>query len=123
MGWPWSKPKPDFRKLRTPVQRHLRINLAEAHCVSHEIKPVQRLNIQRVLDDWTAKSKPAVLGFGYTASGYFADDSLVRYLINDELIQAPIERVQLESSPSETVDCITIRPFLCGPVDFMRRRR
>ena len=111
-GWPWSKPQPQLRKLRFPVERHLGVDLADAHTVAHEIKPVQRVNLQRVLDRWTAEASSGVQSFGFSSSGYFSDDGLVKYLITDELIQAPIERVQLDSAPGETLDCVLRGLFL-----------
>jgi hypothetical protein len=103
--WPWSK-RPKLHYLRGPIERHLGIDLARAQSVTHGIKPIQRLNIQRVLDRWAQDSKPHVEAIGYSTTGYMSDDSLVRYLINDELVQAPVERTQLESGPNESLDCM-----------------
>jgi hypothetical protein len=98
--------------LRKPVERHLGIDLAEAQSVAHDIKLVERVNLQRIIDRWAAESKPAAQIYGYTTSGYFADDGLVRYLVNDELIQAPVEREQIECGPRESLDCVVRGLFL-----------
>jgi hypothetical protein len=66
----------------------LGVDLAEAHSVAHEIRPIQRVNVQRVLDQWTAQSNPPAQAFGYSTVGYFADEGLVKYLITDELLAA-----------------------------------
>jgi SpoVK/Ycf46/Vps4 family AAA+-type ATPase len=110
--WPWRKAKPVPRKLRKPIECHLGVDLAEAQSVTHEMKPVQRVNIQRVVDRWAAEATPAVEAFGFATSGYFGDDGLARYLITDELIQAPVERAQLDSGPDETLDCVHRGLFL-----------
>jgi cell division protease FtsH len=106
MRWWWSKAKPAARRLREPIERHLGVDLAEAQSVAHEVKPVQRVNLQSVLDRWAAEDSPAVEAVGFSSTGYFADDGLVKYLITDELIQAPVERIQVDSGPGETLDCV-----------------
>src|SRR5262249_26958169 len=63
--WPWSKAKPELRNLREPIQRHLGVDLVEAHSIGHEVKAIQRVNLQRVLDCWTAQANPAVQAFGF----------------------------------------------------------
>ncbi len=84
--WPWSRKKKHLRKLRKPVQRHLGVDLAEAHSVAHGIKPAEQVNLQHVLDRWSAESDPPAQAFGFSSDGYFSDDGLVKYLITDELI-------------------------------------
>ncbi|HYT88910.1 MAG TPA: AAA family ATPase, partial [Gemmataceae bacterium] len=110
--WPWSKATPELRKLREPIQRHLGVDLVEAHSIAHEIKAIQRVNLQRVLDRWTAAANPPVQAFGFSSAGYLGDEGLVKYLITDELIQAPLERTQLDSGPEETLDCVLRGLFL-----------
>ena len=105
--WPWSKAPDPLRKLREPVERHLAINLADAQSVAHDIRPIERVNLQRVIDRWVDESAPPARVFGYTATGYFGDDGLIKYLITDELIQAPVERAWVPSGPGETLDCTT----------------
>ncbi|MCI0458018.1 MAG: AAA family ATPase [Gemmataceae bacterium] len=118
--WPWSKKKPKPRKLRALIERHLGIDLPEAQSVAHEIKPVQRVNLQQVIDRWAGQANPPAQLFGYSSAGYFGDDGLAKYLITDELIQAPVERAQLDSGPGETLDCVFRGLFLlrreAGPV-------
>src|SRR5262245_15272054 len=106
MKWPWAKKqqKPDPVKLSEPVERHLGVKLHDAHSVAHEVKPIERINLQRAIDRWA--SEPSAVVYGYTSTGYMSDDGLVRYLMNDELIQAPVERVEMESGPDERLDCV-----------------
>lgn len=107
MFWPmWDSYKPRRIKLREPVERHLGVRLTDAQSVSHEMKPIERVNLQRVIDRWTAASKPAAVVCGYTSAGYVLDDQLVKNLVTDELIQAPVERIQLECGPGEMLDCM-----------------
>lgn len=113
--WSWWKRKtsPKPRKLRSCVVQHLGVDVAEVESVIHEIKPVQRINIQRVLDRWMLQAEPQAKAFGFSSLGYFSDrEGLVRYLVTDELIQAALERVQLESGPEETLDCVLRGLFL-----------
>jgi hypothetical protein len=110
--WPWSKAKAKVFKLRKPVEKHLGCDLAKAQSVKHEIKLFERIDIQRTLDRWVKDSGSAVQEFGYTAEGYFTDDSLVRYLVTDQLIQAPLERGQLDSGPGQQLDCVVRGLFL-----------
>jgi SpoVK/Ycf46/Vps4 family AAA+-type ATPase len=110
--WNLWQLKPHLLKLRQPVERHLGIHLAQAQSVSHDMKPIQRVNIQRVLDRWTAESAVAVPVFGYTVTGYFSDGALAKYLITNELVQAPVERTQLDSGPGESLDCVLRGLFL-----------
>jgi ATPase family associated with various cellular activities (AAA) len=107
-----SKKAATLKKLKLPVQGHLGIGLEQAHSVSHEIRPIQRVNIQRVLDCWAAEAEPPVQAFGYALSGFFTDDGLVRYLITDEVIQAPVEREHLECGPTDVLDCVVRGLFL-----------
>jgi hypothetical protein len=107
--WPWSrKGRPKLRKLRQPVERHLAIDLADAQAVTHDIKPIERINFQQVIDRWAEGSQPPAQVFGYSATGYFGDDGLVKYLIQNELIQAPVERTWVPSGLHENLDC-TVR--------------
>lgn len=110
--WPWSKSKSNVFKLRKPVEQFLGCDLAKAQAVSHEVKPFERIDLQRTLDRWVAEAGSEVQEFGYTAEGYFSDDSLVRYLVTDELIRAPVERTQLESGLGQRLDCVVRGLFL-----------
>lgn len=106
MIWPlFSKRKPGPVKLREPIERHLGVELHDAQSVAHEVRLIERINIQRAIDRWAA-ADPAPVVWGYSATSYMTDESLVRYLMTDELIQAPVERVELESGPDERLDCV-----------------
>jgi hypothetical protein len=111
-SWPWSKAKAKVFKLRKPVEQHLGCDLAKAQSVKHEIKPFEHIDLQRTLDRWVAESGSAVQEFGYTAEGFFTDDSLASYLVTDQLIQAPVERGQLDSGPGQQLDCVVRGLFL-----------
>jgi hypothetical protein len=107
MSWQWWKPrKPEPVKLREPVERHLGVPLTDAQAVAHDVKSVERINLQRVIDKWAASSDPPAVICGYSSTGYMSDEGLVKYLVTDELIKAPVERVELESGPGETLDCL-----------------
>jgi hypothetical protein len=107
MRWAWWKPrKPEPVKLREPIERHLGVAVTDAQAVSHDVKPIERINLQRVIDKWSSASGQAPVISGYSSTGYMADDGLMRYLVTDELIKAPVERVELELGPGETLDCM-----------------
>ena len=102
-----SKPKqPEQRKLRALVERHLGVNLGAAQSVTHMIQPAEQVNVQRVIDQWASAESPTVEPVGFTASeGFFGDDNaLVRALVVDKLIQAPVEREPLACGIDETFD-------------------
>jgi hypothetical protein len=107
-----SRGKAKVLPLRKSVEQHLGCELAGAQTVAHEIKPFEQIDLQRTLDRWVGASETAVEEFGYTSEGYFTDDGLVKYLITDELIQAPVERSRLESGPDEWLDCVVRGLFL-----------
>lgn len=102
---PWMKAGPKLRKLREPVECHLATDLAEAQSVAHDIKLIDRINLQQVVDRWSEESTPPAQVFGYSSIKHYSDDGLVKCLITDDLIQAPIERVWVESGPRESLDC------------------
>jgi hypothetical protein len=102
----------NVQRLREPIEQHLEVNLASCQAVSHEIKPYERVDIQRVIDRWVAQSDPAAKEFGYTSDGYLHDDALMRLLVTNTLVQAPVEREQCESGPGERLDCVSRGLFL-----------
>jgi hypothetical protein len=104
--WPWSRRADRPRKLRPVIREHLGVDLAESHSVTHDVKSIQRVNLQKVLDRWAAEEPGGAAAYGFSSTGYYADDGLVKYLITDELIQAPLERVQLPSAAGENLDCL-----------------
>ena len=106
MRWPWSKKPPQVHKLRQPIERHLKIDIAKAQSLSHDITPVERLDLQRVLDRWIAESNPPARELGYSTTGFMADDGLMRHLVTDQLIQAPVERTQIDCGPGNHLDCL-----------------
>src|SRR5258708_443643 len=113
MGMKKKKPKKRKpRRLREPIERHLGIALDGVECISHEITPTQQVNLQRVIDRWVGEGESRAQVYGYSGEGYFRDDELVKHLITDELIQAPVERAEKESGPDESLDCVQRGLFL-----------
>src|SRR5262245_46453238 len=100
-----AKRKRKPRKLREPIENHLGVDLDGIECVSHNIKPVQYVNLQRIVDRWAAESEPPARVFGYSATGYFTAEDWLKYLVTDKLIQAPVQRAQMDSGPDESLDC------------------
>jgi cell division protease FtsH len=112
--WPWlnSVSKRRVRKLRQPIERHLGTDLTETQSVSHDIRPFERVDLQRVLDRWLIESGPAGEQFGYTAENAFSEEGLLRHLVANRAIQAPIERAQLDCGPDQQLDCVVRGVFL-----------
>jgi hypothetical protein len=115
MGWRASlggwlqraeKKRSEPPSLLPRVEKHLGVACLDCQAVSHPIKPVERVNLQRVLDRWAAEVGPAAEPFGHANSGYGSEESIVRTLINDELRLSAVEREQLETGPDETLDCV-----------------
>ncbi len=107
----WLNGKPILRKLGPIVEQHFGVKLAMTHSVSHDIKAVERINLHKVVDLWAAQSEPMAQTFGYASTNYM-EGAISRALSTDELIEAPVERVRIESGPSESVDCCTRAIFL-----------
>ena len=83
---PWSSSRPV--KLRRTIEYHLGCGAAEAQTVAHEIKPIERVNLQRVIDRWAAASDPPAEPHRATPRpATSSDEGIVRYLITDELIR------------------------------------
>jgi AAA+ superfamily predicted ATPase len=82
------------------------MSLAGAQSVTHSLQPAEQVNVQRVVDRWASEESPIVEPLGFTASeGFFGDDNaLVRALLVNKLIQAPVERESLPCAIDETFD-------------------
>ena len=102
-----------FTALRQSVERHLKADLNKTHTVVHLVIATEQVSIQRVLDRWMTLSRPSGKVLGYLLEGYLADgENLAKYLITEDLVAGPVERTQLESGPSETLDCVNQGLFL-----------
>src|SRR5262245_40597561 len=86
------------------IEKHIGVSCLDSQTVSHAIKPVERVNIQRVLDRWASSGEVPGEVFGHAVTGYSTDGSLVRHLISNELRVSAVERQQFESGPEETLD-------------------
>jgi len=94
------------------IEQHIGVPCLESQAVSHTMKPVERVNIQRVLDRWASHGDAPAEVFGHATTGYSTDGSLVRHLISNELRASAVERQQIESGPDETLDCISRGGYL-----------
>jgi hypothetical protein len=108
MEWHWlNKRRSKVRKLRPLIESHLGVDIADADCVTHEIKLFEQVDIQRVVDRWSAASETAAHAFGFTSEDGAADHGLAKHLVTGSLVQAPMERVQLECAPQRQLDCLS----------------
>lgn len=102
----WFRSQPvSVTPLKPIVERHLGIELAHAQSVTHALQPSEQVNLQKVIDRWASDQLPPAQPIGFVAGdGFFHDDTLVRALVLNKLIQAPVEREPLASGLRETFD-------------------
>src|SRR5580704_10848118 len=91
-------------RLRKPIEQHLGIDLVKTQSVAREVKEFERIDLQRALDRWLSESHPAAEEFGYTTEALMHDDGVLKPLVTDTLIRAPVERTQLDSGPGQKID-------------------
>jgi AAA+ superfamily predicted ATPase len=110
--WPWAS-NPIPHTLRGVIQQHLTVRLDQAQSVTHSLHPSEQINVQLVVDRWAAEETPPIAPLGYIAGeGYFGDDTLVRGLVVDRLIRAPVERQPFDCELDKTFDGVTRGMFL-----------
>jgi SpoVK/Ycf46/Vps4 family AAA+-type ATPase len=103
-GWRFWRPRRPL--VRDALVRHMGGPCADAETVAHNIKPIERVNLQQALDRWVAgNGRPAGL-IGYTLGSFFSNAEIAQLLL-DNVVQAPVQREQFESSPEQFLDCVT----------------
>jgi hypothetical protein len=103
-GWRfWRRRRP---LVRDALVKHMGSSCASAETVTHTIKPIERVNLQLALDRWfESNGGPAGL-IGYTLGSFFSNAEIAQLLL-DNVVQAPVQREQFESSPEALLDCVT----------------
>ena len=101
-GWPFFRRKPPL--VKDMLERHLGGPCELAETVSHTIKPIERVGLQRHLDAWLASDKRAQL-IGYAADSFFSNVGMSQLMLDDIRV-APVKRQQVEISPDEMLDCV-----------------
>lgn len=101
-GWRFWRRKEIL--VRDLVIGHMGGPCAEAETVSHAIKPIERVNLQMVLDRWLTASARGRL-IGYNRETFFGNTGLTQVLF-EEVLQAPVVRQRFASSPTEEMDCV-----------------
>jgi hypothetical protein len=101
--WFFKRKQPMVKDL---LEGHLGGPCEQAETVSHTIKPIERVNLQRALDTWLASDGPASQLVGYAADSFFSNVGMSQLML-DEIRVAPVKRQQFETSPDEFLDCVT----------------
>jgi cell division protease FtsH len=102
-GWRfWRRKQALVRQL---LVAHMGGPCDDAETVSHTIRPIERVNLQIVLDRWLASDGPAGRLIGYSRESFFGNTGIAQMLL-DDIVQAPVQRQQVASSPQEQLDCV-----------------
>jgi hypothetical protein len=103
-GWRfWRRKRPLIRDV---LVKHMGGSCASAETVAHTIKPIERVNLQLALDQWAAGNGSPTALIGYTLGSFFSNTEMAQLLMED-VAQAPVQREQFESSPDQSLDCVT----------------
>lgn len=101
-GWRfWRRKQVMVKEL---LVAHLGGHCENAETVAHTIRPIERVNLQLALDRWLAADERSRL-IGYGRESFFGNTGIGQLLI-DEVVQAPVQRQQVASSPTEYLDCV-----------------
>jgi hypothetical protein len=98
--WPFRRKPPLVKDL---LERHFGGPCELAETVSHTIRPIERVGLQRHLDGWLATRGQLV---GYAADSFFSNVGMSQLMLDDIRV-APVKRQQVETAPDETIDCVT----------------
>jgi hypothetical protein len=101
-----ARPPAKRDNARLHLEKHLGGSCRSAQTITHAIQPIERVNIQIVLDRWLEAGKPKANVFGY-AFGLFpgSANNLSGLVINDISI-APVQR-QRFGDVANSLDCVT----------------
>src|SRR3954468_2008451 len=109
LRWRFWKRKPAL--VRQLIVEHMGGTCDEAETVSHTIKPIERVNLQLVLDRWMQDEGAQGGLVGYVVGSFFSNAEIAQ-LLQEGIAQAPVQREQFERSPGEYVDCVTRGVYL-----------
>ncbi|HWY85143.1 MAG TPA: ATP-binding protein [Gemmataceae bacterium] len=112
MAWNFQLFKPAVNNnVRERIEKHMGRNCLDAHIISHEIQPLEQVNLQLVLDKWLEQGgRPSNL-FGYSLAQFTFEKSLAHFLRTPEQV-APVEREYAAVNANESLDCVTRGIFL-----------
>jgi AAA+ superfamily predicted ATPase len=101
----WQRREPTVRQF---ILAHMQSSCEAAETVTHSIRPIERVNLQLVLDRWITQS-PSHSLIGFSAETFFSNTELAQ-LVQDkgsqDLKRAPVQREQVPVSLDQTVDCV-----------------
>ena len=87
-------------------------NCVNTHLLSHQIKPIEQVNLQLVLDKWLTTSRGSRLfGYSFGVNTFSLDKGLTHFVQIAEAI-APVEREHCAIDADETLDCVTRGIFM-----------
>jgi hypothetical protein len=94
----WFKIGPK-RFIRQYITQHMGGSCARAQIISHEIKPIERVNLQLALEQWQQKEKESAEVLGYAHRDFVVRDGLAVLQRRRWTVVAPVEREQLLRAP------------------------
>ncbi len=108
MGWRFRRFKlvAGRNNVQARIKRHMGHNCLETHIISHDVQPLEQVNLQLVLDKWTEQAGQSSEVFGYTLAQYAFEKSLAHFLSIPESV-APVEREHAAVNTNETLACVT----------------
>lgn len=92
------------------MERHLGSKARATHILSHDIQPLEQVNLHRVLERWRSECPQSSL-FGAAYSLYSSQRNLTHFAQVAENI-APVEREQIEVDNGESAECVTAGIYL-----------
>jgi SpoVK/Ycf46/Vps4 family AAA+-type ATPase len=98
----WGRKRALVREL---IVAHMGGPCDNAETVSHPIKPIERVNLQLALDRWLNAEASRGRLIGYGRESFFGNTGIAQLLL-DDIVQAPVQRQQIASSPTELLDCV-----------------
>src|SRR5688572_11956803 len=98
--WRFWRRKPAL--VKQLIVEHMGGPCDDAETVSHTIRPIERVNLQLVLDRWVAGGGKLV---GYSRESFFSNTGISQLLL-DDIVQAPVQRQRISSSPDDELDCV-----------------
>src|SRR5215470_12214356 len=105
--WKWfKKPKYPQQELRPIIEKYLQGDITNSHLISYNIRPIDRVNFQLVIDRWIQNSQEKTELLEYSQGNYYSEKGISSSLMSNELFLAPVERESFPTTNNESLDCI-----------------
>src|SRR5579875_1465216 len=103
--WKWL-PNWPTKNIRRLLIRHMGSSCKRAEIITHEIKPIERVNIHLALEKWLKDDEDTCQVLG----GWYG--TLAQLLLARLSLVGPVERLQLPCAPNEMIDIVSRGIFL-----------